>query len=171
VFITHAKESLDKHFGRWIDASLLPAALMSEAPISSVVAAVILNQPRPAFDDRCSHVTGNVDCDSTAHGLKTCLMLFDMFLRKGMDIINGDNEVVHAPQAKGTAQLVLARVDCRCFNHEDEDTANGALRLHMHSTCLPPASQTQFVESGVKEARNESTTDQSEEHWTCLAIV
>ena len=171
AFIAHAKESLDKHFGRWIDASLLPAALMSEAPISSVVAAVILNQPRPAFADRCGHVTGNIDCDSTAHGRKICLRLFDIFLRKRMDIINGDNEVVHSPQAIATAQLVLAGVDFRCFDYEDEDEANGALRLHMHSTYLPLASQTQFVESGVKEARNVSTTDRSEEHRTWLAVV
>ena len=41
----------------------------------------------------------------------------------------------------------------------------------MHSKHLPLPSQTQFVESIVKEAKSVSTTDCSEEHRTWMAII
>ena len=47
----------------------------------------------------------------------------------------------------------------------------GAWRWHVHSAYLPLASQTQFVESAAKEAKNVSAADQSEQLRTCMAII
>jgi len=41
----------------------------------------------------------------------------------------------------------------------------------MHACCLPLPSQTQFTESGVKEAKNVSATDRSEELRSGMAII
>jgi len=41
----------------------------------------------------------------------------------------------------------------------------------VHSAYLPLASQTQFVESAAKEAKNVSAADQSEQLRTCMAII
>ena len=57
----------------------------------------------------------------------------------------------------------------RSFDYQD--ASHGAIRLHMHSTYLPLASQTQFVESHVKEANLVSQTDRSEELRTFMAII
>jgi len=57
----------------------------------------------------------------------------------------------------------------RSFDYDHQD--HGAIRLHMHETHLPLASQTQFVERGVKEAKYVSATDRSEEHRSSIAIV
>jgi len=67
------------------------------------------------------------------------------------------------------ANLVASDVDLRSFDCDNVE--HEAMRWHMHSTHLPLASQTQFVERGVKETKCVSATDPSEEHRTCMAIV
>ena len=55
------------------------------------------------------------------------------------------------------------------FDYEDRD--HGELRCYMQNTCLSLPSQTQFVERGVKDAKEVSSTDRSEQLRTCMAII
>jgi len=66
------------------------------------------------------------------------------------------------------AQRIDSGVDMRTFNYDGEDDA---LRWNMQQTCLPLPCHTQFVESGVKEAKIVASTDRSEEQRTCVAII
>jgi len=77
AFIRPAYDSLSKHFGRWVEPSLLPAGLMSQS-VGIVVAAALLNQPVPAFQE-CNRFTGKVLKDTAAHG-PIDLIPFDRFL-------------------------------------------------------------------------------------------
>ena len=67
------------------------------------------------------------------------------------------------------AERVLTGVDLRSFDYEDVD--HGAFRRRMHKTYLSVPSQTQFVESGVKDAKHVSATDRSEQTRSNMAIV
>jgi len=67
------------------------------------------------------------------------------------------------------ADCVVSGGDLRSFDHEDE--LRGSLRLFVHSTYLPLACHTHFVERFVKEAKCVSATDRSEEHRSAIAIV
>jgi len=49
IFVDTACESLFKHFPRWLNASLLPAALLSEAPTAAVIASVTLDKTMPTL--------------------------------------------------------------------------------------------------------------------------
>jgi len=66
------------------------------------------------------------------------------------------------------AKLVLQGIDMRSFDYHGDV---GAVRFDMHSTHLPLACQTQFVESVVKEAKHVSQTDRSEQQRSCYAII
>jgi len=59
----------------------------------------------------------------------------------------------------------------RSFDYQEQDGNIGHWRWYMHSTYLALAHQTQFVESAVKEAKNVSATDRSEQLRSCLAII
>ena len=50
LFISVAIESLDKHFSRWANPSLLPAALLAEGPLAKVTARAILGLDHPVID-------------------------------------------------------------------------------------------------------------------------
>jgi hypothetical protein len=53
----------------------------------------------------------------------------------------------------------------------DEEGTNKALEVYIYYLHLPLASQTQFVEAGVKEAENVSNTDRLEELRSAYAII
>jgi len=94
------------------------------------------------------------------------LKRFHKFLKRRLELdVSND----YTPEAIQAAQFVLQGVDMRSFDYQDED--HGAVRLDMHSTYLPLACQTQFVESVVKEAKHVSQTDRSEQQRSCYAII
>ena len=172
VFLNTAHASLKKHYQRWLKPSLLPAALMSEAPAAKVVAAMLLGAPKmPSFandptvkDD--SRITGKILHKSVVHKRDLDLYQFDRFLRKMID-----KDVQCCQYSQHAAQLVLNGVDMWQFEYQEQDGLHGHWRWYMHSAHLPLPHQTQFVESAVKEAKNVSATDRSEQMRSCLAIV
>jgi hypothetical protein len=66
------------------------------------------------------------------------------------------------------AQLVSAGVDI--WKEEDAPENDAALRDHFCSVCVPLASNSQFVEAGVKEAKIVSATGRNEELRSVRAI-
>jgi len=69
------------------------------------------------------------------------------------------------------AATLIANSVVADLRSKDYSAEHGNIRLHMHSTYLPLASQTQFVESAVKEAKLAASTDRSEQIRTCIAII
>jgi len=170
TFVSHAGDSLHKHFSRWLTPSLLPAALMSEGPLAKVVASAMLGKallPQEFPEDR---ITGRINCYSEAHDVTFCLRLFYRFLKKGVDQIRneGANHGDYTIQAKHVAGMVVDGFDMRAFEYE---AGHAELRRHMHSTYLALPCHTQFVERAIKEAKIVSATDRSEELRTCMAII
>jgi len=172
LFLHAAHDSFVKHWRRWIRSSLLPAALMSEALTAKVIAAVMLGKGMPTFETDASvkndmAMSGYIKFKSEVHNTEICLNLLYKFLQSELKEI-GDTNGEYTPQAILAAELVLQGVDMRSFDYVGNV---GELRWHMHSTYLPLPHQTQFVESAVKEAKNVSATDRSEQMRTCLAII
>lgn len=165
VFGKAAQDSLHKHFGRWVKSSLLPAALMSEAPLATVVAGVMLKET-PNHLIPCDPLSGFRYYESNVHKRKVDVAKFHRFLTRRLSLIEDDGDYV--PGATAAAQIVHNGGDMRSFECNGEV---GAVRLEMHSTYLPLACQTQFVESIVKEAKLVAQTDRSEQHRSWLAIV
>lgn len=168
VFIKEVNDSLDKHFNRWVRPVLLPAAMLSEEPLARVVGAATLGQDFPSFDTTATvsnqlSLIGFIYFRSAAHKRRICLVLFNKFLRERLG-----HDIVCTQEANAAAQLIVDKVNLQSFDYEGD---NGAIRLHLHETYLPLPSQTQFVESGVKEAKNVSSTDRSEELHAALAII
>ena len=168
IFVREARDSLEKHFGRWIRSSLLPAALLSETPLARVVACAMLSRQWDntlATDPDVVYIVGGQQhvFNSCVHKRKIDLERFGSFIRDRLEA-----GAAHTQEALAAAELIVSKIDLRRF---DYDGTNGGIRFQMHSTYLPLPSQTQFVESGVKEAKNVSSTDRSEELRTALAIV
>lgn len=154
VFMEQSLETLHKHFKRWLSPKLLPAALMSESPTAKLVVAVMLKRDMPALGTaQLTQGMGRHYFKSEAHDRMICIERFNEFLRA-----NIEDAVECSQESAQAAKLVLADVDFRNKDYTEESDSVD-IRLHMHSTCLPLASQTQFVESGVKEAKEMSPTD------------
>lgn len=175
MFLHEAHDSLHKHFPRWLQAKLLPAALLSEGLMARVVAAAMLNRnAMPTFTAEegvvdCMRTKGYLEHYSEAHKETINLCAFDCFIRNQLE--KQEQVVEHTPQVMAAAErLCLGTVNLRDINY-DNDNGNGELRWHLHSTYLPVASFLQFVESGVKEAKHASATDRSEIIRSCLAVI
>ena len=156
VVLHRAEETLHKHFMRWVKHPfLLPAALLSEAPTARVVASVILGR-QSEFDVFTSTTHGDsmIDLES----------LHEFIESRVGDI----STMTFEEKPLQAAQLILNGVVFRNISLEDE---HQDLRQHMFSKHLPLASQTQFVEFGVKEAKLVSSANRSEETRSCCAIV
>jgi len=171
VFVHQAYDMLHKHFKRWLGAPLLPCALMSEAPLAKVVASIMLGHEFPtSFGDDASYNVGTETFKFLSEAHSDCetidLNRFDKFLRQ--QIV--DNGIAYTDESLEAARLIVDKsIDFRSFDYQDQD--HGLIRLHMHAMYLPLASQTQFVERGVKEAKYVSATDRSEEQRSCMAII
>jgi len=171
IFMREACDSLHKHFARWMSPALLPAGLLSEPPTAKAIAAAALKQVFPSFaadagvvDD--TFMSGQIDFQSTVHKGRIDLVKFDAFIPQRLT----DNDDGCSQEAKIAAGLIVEdKVDMRSFDHQD--ASHGAIWLHVHFAHLPLASQTQFVESHVKEANLVSQTDRSEELRTFMAII
>jgi len=141
---------------------------MSESPAAKVVASVMLKRNSmptlESFGDLVEHEHGSqkIKFKSTAHDGWLDVQGFDKFVRMHVDI---DDEVVQfTTEAVHAVELLLQNgVDFQSEDH-GEESHHADIRRFMHSTCLPSPCQTQFVETGVKEAKNVSTADRSEQH-------
>jgi len=187
VFVETAHASLHKHFSRWMSHLLLPAALLSEPPLARVVACAMRREEMPTYDFAAAGViderrlSGRLVYPSLAHGRAFCLIKFHKFLSTrlnglGFDIDNDEDEAVHdvpdySPEAQECARLLTEdSIDLRSKIY-DEGSDNLDLRVHMHKKYLPLPCHTQFVESAVKDAKEVSATDRSEEHRSWMAVI
>jgi len=170
LFMRASTESLHKHFMRWLSPKLLPAAMISEPGIAKVVAAIILKTAMPTaetFGASTVHDASNQRhyFDSEAHSQRIDLNKFDRFVRDAID----DNQEC-SPLALQAADGLLRGVDLR-----NKDCSEGSdhrpLRMQLHYKHCSLPSQTQFVESGVKDAKNVSATDRSEHVRTCMSVI
>jgi len=107
--------------------------------------------------------SGKIWFESAAHVRTFDLLTLDKFIRKMLD-----DDAEYDEQALQAAQLIVDKVDLRSKDYNGDV---GAVCLDMHSTYLPIASQTQFVETVVKEAKLVAQTNRSEQHRTCMAII
>jgi len=179
VFYSEARDSLHKHFRRWLKTDLLPAALLSESPTAQAVAACMLDRPLPTFHDHVDHVVTHIagadkhTFDSPVHKRKRFdLSRFYNWLKTELiGTREMDDGVAECSQKDWDAATLIVNSVVVHLRSKDHSTDHGDVRLHMHSTCLPLASQTQFVESAVKEAKLAASTDRSEQIRSCIAII
>jgi hypothetical protein len=166
AFIEEAIVSLDKHYLRWGN-ELLTAALGGEAPLGKVVARVLLNHHLPENPNEENQVA--VGHYSKDHDRHIDLLDFASFVR--LSYTRRETEM--DPKTKSLAELVARGVDI--WKEEDgvltqNDATIVTLRDHFCSVYLPLASNSQFVEAGVKEAKIVSTTGRNEELRSVYAI-
>jgi hypothetical protein len=156
-FVNAAIEAVNKHFVRWCNALLLPAALLSENPLATVVASVMLKKDLPP--------TIVAHLDSKVHDRTFNIEAFHNFLLSRVD----DDAGAYPHMVLHIAQLLL---DEDAFDLRDMDDDNyKCYKDCMYNMYLPLASQTQFVEAGVKEAKNVSPTDRSEMLRSAYAVA
>lgn len=199
-FVDKSLDSLHKHFSRWLDVKLLPASLMAEKPLTMVVSRVITGVPAPwpaeapdsafdpTFDYRAMYHFGDngpsdmrpeeekqrdahyhglryhdqlTTCRSQAHKGNICLPAFEQWLQNKLSL-NGD--VTYQGDILQACQLVLHNVDFRNY-------AADPLVYQLWQTFLPLASNAQFVERGVKEAKIVASTGRKEEQRSAYAII
>jgi hypothetical protein len=154
-FISAALDAVKKHFTRWCNKSLLPAALLSERPLSVAVASAILNRELLLQQQEL--------LDSKVHFRQFDIQLFHTFIASN---ISGDQ--AYPAMVLYAAELVLQ------FNHLDLRDMYcpeyRGVKEFLYYMYLPLASHTQFVEAGVKEAKNVSITDRSEMLRSAYAV-
>jgi hypothetical protein len=139
------------------NASLLPAALLSEKPLSIAVAAVMKNTTPPPI------IAG--EFYSQVHDRSIHIPSFFEFIRS-------------KAQPNATYQALSLEVAERLLEDPyfdlrdmDELGADKALKEYMYYRYLPLPSHTQFVEAGVKEAKNVSLTDRSEQLRSAYTVI
>ena len=170
LFFTASNESLQKHFMRWVSPKTLSAALLSESPTAVVVAAVTSKGNFPSaetFGSAAEHDVPNqrLVFELQAHKCRINLSNFDKFLCKRVG-----NDQTCSPLACTAADKLLRGLDL-----QSKDCIEGSkqcplrLRFHHKHGALP--SQTQFTESGVKDAKNVLSADRSEQVRTCMSVM
>ena len=166
AFIDEAIVSLDKHYLRWCN-ELLTAALGGEAPLGKIVARVLLNHHLP--DNPFEQNQIDVHFYSEDHDRHIDLLDFASFVRK--NYLQRGRETEMEANTRLLAQLVATGVDIWKEDDNGNVTENdAALRDHFCSFYVPLASNSQFVEAGVKEAKIVSTTGRNEELRSVYAI-
>jgi hypothetical protein len=154
TFINVALDAIDKHFIRSCNKALLPAALLSERELATVVALVMTNQPLDP--------TSPKEYWSPVHSRTFDRSTFHEFL---VERIN-NNAVPEQYEAFAlrAADLLLGGSEFR------DKLLPDPIKHFMYSAYLPLASHTQFVEAGVKEAKIISCTDRSEPLRSAYAV-
>jgi hypothetical protein len=158
-FIGIALEAIHKHFSRWCNVSLLPAALLSERPLALAVASVLLNKELP-------QEVGAMDFSSKVHDRDINIQAFHSFVFSIAS--NNDHNAYHG-KVLHASQALFHGHDLREMEQHNDETKD--LKAYLYSMYLPLASQTQFVEAGVKEAKNVSITDRSEMLRSAYAVA
>jgi len=111
VFVGSVHESLCKHFPRWVNTSLLPAALLSEPPIAQVVAAVALGNSMPLFENDPTvkndlRTRGMIDYKSEVHKVTIDLVALYRFLNRRLEHI--EKSEIASDSGTCTPQALLA---------------------------------------------------------------
>jgi len=97
---------------------------------------------------------------------------FHKWLQTELKAMHGNNNGECTPHLLHVAHLVgIIGVEMRSFDCQDGQDNLGQWRWCMHSVCLPLPHQTKLVEHAIKEAKNVSATDWSEQLQTCLAVI
>ena len=157
MFIDEALRMLHKHFRRWATAELLPAALLSEAPLAVPVARVMLG-----FHPIIPYSCFVPKFFSSAHDRLFDISNFASFLLEK----SFDNAAYFPKDIEAAEALVFKSIDLR------NSAAPGLpIKDYVLQTYLPLASQTQFVEAGVKEAKLVSPTGRHEPLLSAYAII
>jgi hypothetical protein len=155
AFIEEAITSLNNHYLWWCN-ELLPAALGGEAPLAKVVAQILLNHHLPDNPNKLNQI--DAEYFSQDHNRHIDLLNFARFVRENY---TSESEMEEAT-IKQLAQVVSTGVDIwrddNAISTQKNDSAVAKLWDHFCSCYLPFASNSQFVEAGVKEARIVSTT-------------
>jgi hypothetical protein len=147
AFIEDAISSLDNHYLRWCN-ELLPAALGGEAPLTKVVAQILLNHHLP--DNPNEQNQFDTAYFKQKHNRHIGLLDLACFVR---DNYTSEIEMEEAT-IKQLAQVVSTGVDIWKDGEastQTNDSAVAKLGDHFCSCYLPLASNSQFVED-VKEA-------------------
>jgi hypothetical protein len=164
AFLDEAITSLDNHYLRWCN-ELISAALGGEAPLANVVVRILLKHH--LWDTPSSQIDAKYF--STDHKWHLDLLDFASFVRK-----NYTREVEMDETTKRLAHVIATgRFDIRMNDEQiltQNDTVAAKLRHHFCNCYLPLASNSQFVEAGVKEAKIVSTTGRNEELRSVYAI-
>jgi len=164
LFIQRSQEALCKHFPRWLSPQLLPAALLSESDTAIMVAVFITK----AWDyGRCYYYDDKFFY-SEVHARRLKLKDYGMFIEKC-----ADKQAVYSEEVNRTAELILEGYNFRFkdLSTVDEDDDITELRHFMFAKYTAVPSHTQFVEFGVKEAKQVSLTNRHEEMRSCYGIV
>ena len=165
-FVDVAMDLLEKHFSRWLTPKLLPAALLAEKPLADVVARVITGAPAAPPLLNGEGKEGSMFSKVFDIGFKQSQ--FADFLYSKLGDENGVVDAsVYSPLAKDAANLLLSGVDLRSVG----SFQSNAIVKELWKTYLALASQTQFVERGVKEAKIVSSTNREEEQRSAYAII
>ena len=161
LFVNLAIESLDKHFKRWMNAQLLPAALLSEDPFALTVARVIIgggNHSHPPIHPLERFFV------STVHGQVIDLLEFEAFVSQNVVTIQEDDEVGYDPRDLAAAHAVLGGSKPRSQKKSESNE-------YLRNMYLPLACHTHGVEAAVKEAKLVSPTGRHEPLRSAYAIT
>jgi hypothetical protein len=180
-FVQESIVMLHKHFSRWLSPKLLPAALMAEKPLADVVATVVAGNiptkypPQPSWEsdpDGCREWESKYIFRSRVHGMSNFILpKFEQWLRDKVNEhwqqehpLDGNNtKPTYAMTTVMMAKLMLtSNVDTRKWEH--------LLVKKLWRTYLALASNTQFVERGVKEGTLCGSTGRKEEQRSAYAI-
>jgi hypothetical protein len=164
AFLDEAITSLDNHYLRWCN-ELLSAALGGEAPLAKVVARILLKHHLPATP------SSQIDAEffSKDHNRHLDLLDFATFVRKNYTReVEIDVTTKRLAQVIATGRFDIWTNDEQILTQNDFEAAK--LRDHFCNCYLPLASNSQFVEAGVKEAKIVSTTGRNEELRSVYAI-
>jgi hypothetical protein len=137
--------------------------LGGEAPLAKIVAHILLSHHLPDNPNEQNQIDAKYF--SQDHDRHVDLLDFACFVRKNY---TRENEMERAT-IKLLAQVVSRGVDIwkeakdEATSTEANDSKVAKLRDHFCNCYLPLASNSQFVEAGVKEARIVSTTGRNEE--------
>jgi hypothetical protein len=155
AFIEEAITSLDNHYLRWCNI-LLSAALGGEAPLAKIIARILLKYHLPDNPNEQNQI--DAEYFSKDHNRHANLLDFAIFVRENHI---RETEMEDATQRLAVASIVdIWKVEDR-LTQNDSDAAK--LRDHFCNCYLPIASNSQFVEAGVKEAKIVSTTGRNDE--------
>jgi hypothetical protein len=157
TFVDIAIEAIEKHFIRWCNKSLLPASLLSEYELASVVASVMTNKPlNTALPTEYYSQVHKYTFDRNKY--------YDFIVFRLAIVVHQDDTQQYEAFTVRTADLLLGGSEFRDKQQQDP------VKYFMYAAYLPLASHTQFVEAGVKEAKIISCTDRSEQLRSAYAV-
>ena len=129
LFIERSLKAVNTHFKRWCNESLLPAALLSEVPLSTVIAAVILQQELP------QEILLTEDYVSKAHYNRSFnIKKFNDFVRSKVDM--DDGPPYYYPLVRTAAEEVLkATIDLRDMDNDEDPVTSPISKFCTICTC------------------------------------